>query len=505
MQKRRNSFFISYSFFYHLLLIFLFFLSVAQAQNIKRPIPKVSEPESNLDELSPSIKRYVPKDSAKLINLTEAIEEGLRDNPQEKVRKLQKKLLDINWDNAYEIFWYPTIGLTMDINSHKLYHLKDSELGGRAETTTKTPQGSLGLSLGEYTLFNWGMDYLTYLNEKSTYKRGLENLSEDKRELKHQIIEGYFDLVRIRHIQKIARSHLRHLTFVLKVAKERARLKKIRNQEFFEVKSEYLRSYEEYHQRRTEDPPVQTSLANLLGDHLKTVYRTDEILVPQNIELTIEQAIKMAFRNNRTLRDNETNLKNNQRNYEKAIKESLPLPKITLQLGSYSYNYERDNSQTTYRTFKDSDDNRDSHVEIVATLNMRWNFIGEGGFFQKRKRQAAHLNMQIAELNYFNQKRQAEVNIRLLLQQIFHLESRIKSLEARLNHTQKTFDLTLENYLANKAKFHQLKDSMINLRDAEILYENIKFQHLRQKVELARTIGIEDLPGSRFENLAKGN
>jgi hypothetical protein len=41
------------------------------------------------------------------------------------------------------------------------------------------------------------------------------------------------------------------------------------------------------------------------------------------------------------------------------------------------------------------------------------------------------------------------------------------------------------------------------MTETEILFANTVFSHLAEKVELAKTIGLEDFPGENFESVAK--
>jgi len=85
---------------------------------------------------------------------------------------------------------------------------------------------------------------------------------------------------------------------------------------------------------------------------------------------------------------------------------------------------------------------------------------------------------------------------------ILSLQNQIAILEARLPSLQKTFDIVLENYLANKTKYLDLHSALADLVTTKILFEKTKLQHLQDKITLAKLAGIEDFPGENFEQLA---
>ena len=66
---------------------------------------------------------------------------------------------------------------------------------------------------------------------------------------------------------------------------------------------------------------------------------------------------------------------------------------------------------------------------------------------------------------------------------------------------QKTFDTVFENYRKRKARFLDFRLALNDLRDAQKEIAQVKFLHMERKVKLANTMGIEDLPGQRFDEL----
>jgi outer membrane protein TolC len=75
-------------------------------------------------------------------------------------------------------------------------------------------------------------------------------------------------------------------------------------------------------------------------------------------------------------------------------------------------------------------------------------------------------------------------------------------LEASVPNMQKTYDVILDNYIAGKADYYDFSRALEELINAKISLIETKFYHLRDKVLLAKTIGLEDFPGENFEDLA---
>ena len=51
-------------------------------------------------------------------------------------------------------------------------------------------------------------------------------------------------------------------------------------------------------------------------------------------------------------------------------------------------------------------------------------------------------------------------------------------------------------------KFYDFHLALLDLTETKVLYEQTKFNHLNQKLTLARLAGLEDFPGENFEHLA---
>ncbi|MCO4756293.1 MAG: hypothetical protein KC478_17570, partial [Bacteriovoracaceae bacterium] len=98
---------------------------------------------------------FTPAAEARILSLEEAISYGLRKNSLEKVRAYEKEIIELNWKDAFEGFWFPELSLNINTSGHhveSLYNSKEENL------LSETPSGFAGLEFEEYTLFNWGRD-----------------------------------------------------------------------------------------------------------------------------------------------------------------------------------------------------------------------------------------------------------------------------------------------------------------------------------------------------------
>ena len=69
--------------------------------------------------------------------------------------------------------------------------------------------------------------------------------------------------------------------------------------------------------------------------------------------------------------------------------------------------------------------------------------------------------------------------------------------------SEKSFNIIMENYLARKTSFINYKSALRDLTNYRASLAQAINTHLRNKVTLATTIGVDDFPGENFELLAK--
>ena len=95
------------------------------------------------------------------------------------------------------------------------------------------------------------------------------NLKELTRELRHMLIVRYFKLGLVKQFERIQREMLQHASFIYRLTRERAPLKKIPQQEYYQARSEYLKSRKEYQQSQIDSLREDEQFAFMLGDHFK--------------------------------------------------------------------------------------------------------------------------------------------------------------------------------------------------------------------------------------------
>jgi outer membrane protein TolC len=437
------------------------------------------------------------KNLGRSLDLRSVLEEGFRKNPLERIRGQQRESIELKKTDVLQNFWLPKVSLELESSNHRIDRLHESSQSTRSMGAQQAPNGSLGLVIDEYTIFNWGRDYLNYLNQKQTLNRQNQQLTEGRRRLKFSLINQYFNLIRVKEILRVKQEQLRQTSFIHRLAREKLLLKKIRTQEYYQTRSEYLRSQTEYQQAQFEVGIEEEKMANLLGDEFQGGYRSMEQLKYASVNTSMNEALKYAQEQSQPYRDAKVTYDVASRSYEKTLKDNLPLPKFGLNLGTYRTGFDPNGTSWNFQT---SDSNR--NVELVASIDMKWTLLGEGGLFNTRQNQQAYLSKRIAEINFFNTRRELEVKVRTIYKTIRFLEQKVEIAQAQLKNAQSNYDSALDNYIGSRTTYADIKLAIDNLVNSSINSENVKYDHLIKKLELADFMGLEDFPGENFESLA---
>lgn len=457
------------------------------------------------DAFVQQVERFNFKDSYKSLALNDVLEQGLRKNHDQKQRENEDEILDLGWKDTWEDFWIPTLDITLSSGEQALGKFRE---GGKSRTgRDMVPDGTLGLNIGDYTIFNWGKDYLNYLNAKSSYKRNTEILKEKRRELRHDLIIKYFEVYRTKEVEKIRKNQLRHSSFIYRMNREKITIRKIPRQDYYQARAEYLKAQNDYHKAKIAATVADEQMAFLLADDPGTRYLLLDELDYKQLNLVYTEAIELGKNTNPNILTARTIVENAKRTYTRTLRDNLPLPKLSMNLGAYTHSFGRNQHRTRYETTAANGTSMvasgTSDIELVATVNATWTLTGSGGLLNGRSTRTKLLQRDLAFQNLAESAHYTGSVIRTHYNRISNYQSQITILEARMTNLQKTFDTVLENYINRKTIYQNFHQALNEMTETEILYANTLFSHLAEKVELAKSVGLEDFPGENFESVAK--
>ncbi len=441
------------------------------------------------------IGHYSFKDNFKKLTLENAIEMGLTQNHSNHLYALKQDLIKIDLKKAYKKFWYPEFKLTLSTNTHPLINIK----GDRPYSPA--PYGSFGLLLDDYTIFNWGKDYMAYLNQKSIYDRNVEELDESKLILKYDIMENFFYLMHLKNKLKYTKEYLRHASFIYRTNKQRVVLKKIKKQEYYQARALYLSAQQLYHDTKAEVTIQDEHMNFLLADVPNTRYIIEEEIKFNPLQTKVDEANQYAIRLSPLIKEAKSSLDQANRSYSIVQKENMPLPRFDIRLGAYQHYFGPGVSETTFQNSYGNDDI--NGIELVATINASWDLWGENGFLNKRKKARAHLSRTIAHRELLHATELSKSLIKQTFRKIYYYQDRIKILKPKVSNGEKLFNMIVDSYLKKGCSFEAYQSVLNNQLNSKISLHQTTYLHVKEKINLARYIGSNSLPGDSFNTMVE--
>jgi len=466
-------------------------------QDLQNPMENPKEVELAPGTYIQSSDRLQNDTVFKPLSLKACIEQGIRQNYEEQMRRLESGVIAIDKENSKDAFWYPHIQIFMQTNEQKLGSLSNGKLND--SPISKGASGIMGLSFGEYTLFNWGRDYLQYRNDQSLIDRRTDRLNDRKRDLRHKLLIQYLELIKIKRIVEVRKVEVRHTAFIYRLNREKVRLDKIPQQDYLQSKDEYLRAQAQFRTAQLDQEIADEKMALLLNDPIGTRYLINEEFVYSRFMSDLNDAINLAKQQNPDVKDAKVLLDNSEREIKKLFRDDLPLPKISLYLGAYNYRFDDNNRRFRYETSSAGN----SNMDIVATINATWTIWGADGFLNARKRGRALIDNRIAQTQTDYAAHNSSSKVRSYYRNIKYNESQEELYQAKEQTTNKTFDKVLDNYINRRTLFAHFKQALSELVTTELSRIENQYDHLKNTIMMANAMGVDEFPGKNFEESVK--
>lgn len=214
--------------------------------------------------------------------------------------------------------------------------------------------------------------------------------------------------------------------------------------------------------------------------------------------MPMADAVGIAKENNPEVRESNKDVKNAKRSYQIQLRENLPLPKFTVNLGAYNHTFAPGVHTTRYNSGLTG-----NQIDVVATINATWSITGVGGFLNQRTTRRAFIDRSRSFSELTEARHKTQSDIQRAYYKIKTYEQQIRILEAASVTNTTTFDVVLENYLNRKTPYINFQDSLLEAVASDIGLAELYFAHTREKVLLAQEMGVDEFPGKSFESLAK--
>ena len=274
-------------------------------------------------------KHEVSQRQPRSLTADEAIEQGLRKNFAQQDREHTERMLELNWKDTQENFWMPRFNLEFASYPQRLLRFKQ----GRHPGDNDTLSGMFALKIEEYTLFNWGKDYLSHLNTRTNFIRDNQTLKDERISLRNRIMIQYSRLVQLNAITNVFKEQLRQSAFVYRFAREKARLGKLPAQDFSAARSQYLRSQSDYQIGLDESRNEDARMALLIVDPPATRYILKGTTHYRKLHYSLDMGLETSKQRNPQIKREQKNVEYVEREYQLTLRENYPLPKVSPECG----------------------------------------------------------------------------------------------------------------------------------------------------------------------------
>ncbi len=432
--------------------------------------------------------------NSKVLTLEIVLEQGMRKNYNEQIRKKSGEILLNQLQDNSDQFWFPNLNLTLQSSTQRVGTVVE---GSRDSRTTRTPTGSFGLEVENFTVWNWGKDYLSFKNNKETIERNIEIQKEQTRNFRQNLISTYTKLLYLNEVLKLKKQQLRNASFVYRLNREKVPLKKVSKHGYYQSRSDYLRAQDEYYQAKINLEIEFENMAELLNDPPEIKYLLNDEFKYSKIKMTSKGAYKIAYKNSPFLRTAKLNQRTTTRDYEIALRNNLPLPTISIDLGSYKHEFGGD-STTRFAT------SAGNSIELVASVNATWTLFGDGGLLNRRALATSRMTKENAQLTLEATRRAVEKEIAKIYRRLRNIDDRLKILTSRVPSLKNRLDLALDSYLERKSSYTDYQLALFESYETQASEVELKWTHFNLKIQLAQLIGVEELPGHVFDRIVLG-
>jgi outer membrane protein TolC len=453
--------------------------------------------------LLPSLARAFPlarpaSPGVEILTLERAIRRALQHNPQLNESRFSFQSAKNAWDDAWESFWLPTVGLnfstTGDYTIYQLPNTTNRAIGPLGGMNHGYNTSAVGLTVGNYTLFNGFQGWNGYETAKLTFERAKLQLAADERHTRFDVTVKYFAYKTELDKLDAAKRSVEVAEAILDLQKSKKALKQATDDDVNSSNVDLLGAQSTVSSEQNQIKTTLNALNLALNDPLDTPYQMQTELKFEVLKLDFESALKVFMERSNVMADARLQLRGAQLGLETAEKARIPIPTVTLNGITLTYsNGYYGGTQNPY-----PDTGKGGNFDLSTSINLSLPLLGPGGFLGSRSVANARIGRDRQEITYARTITDNSGNIATQI-------SGIKTLEAQILLQRETFAKNaalLDGLVARMTKGTvsrlEFRDAINSARDAEFTVKDSTQQHLQQENALAELLGLDHLPGSIY-------
>ena len=422
----------------------------------------------------------------KELKLADAIEKGIKMNPDLLQQKLNLRTNELLYEDARDKMYTPSISLSINsVYDKKIGQLKESPVASNPSNYQ-----NLQLTLADYTIYNFGKDKLVFDQAKLDWVRYKELFEESKRTIKFQIIIAFWTLkTAINKLESYSRS-VKVAEAILELQKSRLPLGKATEAD---ISSSYVDLMNVKNLRDTAESTVSAttlSLNVMLGDPSGTTYVIKEDVSFLPIKVTEKVLYETYLQESPNIKNARKDFNKAQMNLELSEKNLLPLPTIKFSGINFTYTPQYYNSAST---LDPTGTNR--NLNISSSIGLTIPLSGPGGLFGNRYVEGAEVQVSLTNLQLRNTANRDLQTILQTVRNIRQYESTIENNRQLYSSSVSVLESVLKKFMSdNTVSRLEIRDALAQARDSEIELSDAILYHLTNKTQLASFIGVDYLP-----------
>lgn len=422
------------------------------------------------------------------LSLRQALDLAAKKNLDLASSILQYEQDTINYNNAWRSFYLPNISLnTTSSSGLTLGSYPGTPSGATLPSGRNTgyPQSQIGLSLGNYTLFNFFRDRIAFDNARLAFERSGQVLEETRRRINFQIISAYFNARLSQEKLEAAERSLLTSRMIVRLVKSRVDLGEAPATELSSVEVDANDALLQVNTLKAEYQSNILNFTALLNQTAETSLNLTTPLSFKPVTLSYADAINWYKEKSPSMRGAKLSQQTSQGNLEIQEKNRLPLPTVTFSGVTVSYGNRYTGGSTSYQGASTGPGN----IDVEASVNLTLPILGPGGLFNKDTVRSARIAVDQADLAYQRNLISGELQIRGQIFQLTQLEDRLKTLKLNFDASAALLGKIVSNISSAKGNRLELRDAVERARNSEIDLLQNEFIHIQQKNGLYDFIG----------------
>ena len=427
------------------------------------------------------------------LQLEDALDKALQNNKTYRQQKLDLVTAENAFHDAWEGFYLPAVSLDLGATST----LTVGQLGNSTAKSlspdslyTGYPNSNISLSLGNYTLFNFGRDHLAYEIAKLNYDRSIQKLEENKRTLRFQVMRSYFELKTGLDKIEVAQRSVDFANIFLEIVKTNVATSKADSEDLNSVEGDLLTAKKDYSTAVRSSYNSIWKFNLLLGDPIDTRYiLTTEIeLAP--LKISLDDALKAFVSSAPSVRDSILAKRIAEINLDLAEKNRLPLPTVSFSGIVFSMQDSYYKSVTGLTTNAVTPGN----LDISAAIKLHLPFLWPGGLFNSRVVSTATVAVEQADLSAERVLDQARIELYSLLADLKENEEMAETQKQSLESALKVLEDQHKKLQQGEIDRLKIRDSIQSARTEELNFKDALLRYLATKLNLLEQLGTDDWP-----------